>query len=397
MYMRQAGYRAEKQRRNGDRMKKNDIYVIQGTDYKQMAFRILESVEAAKDIGDKRKRIGIKPNLLGAIKAEKGATTHPELVDGVLSYLTANGFSNLAVLEGSWVGDQTLRSAKYTGIYDICKKYQVPFIDLQKDSYQTVDAAGMPIAVCSEALKVDYLINMPVLKGHCQTTVTCALKNSKGLIPNFEKRRFHTMGLHEPIAHLNTVIHQDFILVDNICGDLDFEEGGNPVVMNRVLGLKDPVLCDSYAAEIMGYRPHSVKYIRLAEELGIGSTDVAHANIIPLNEGALDVTEMHKTPRIARLSSHVSAKDACSACYGSLIYALSRLEENGRLNVKNSGTIAVGQGYRGMSGKIGIGQCTKCFEKNLGGCPPKAVDIVDFLQTEWLGIVPDADNAVNRE
>ena len=42
------------------------------------------------------------------------------------------------------------------------------------------------------------------------------------------------MGLHKPIAHLNTGIHQDFIVVDNICGDLDFEDGGNPVVMNRI-------------------------------------------------------------------------------------------------------------------------------------------------------------------
>lgn len=58
----------------------------------------------------------------------------------------------------------------------------------------------------------------------------------KGLIPNTEKRRFHALGLHKPIAHLNMGIHQDFIVVDNICGDLDFEDGGNPVVMNPYLG-----------------------------------------------------------------------------------------------------------------------------------------------------------------
>ncbi len=83
----------------------------------------------------------------------------------------------------------------------------------------------MQLQICDSALALDFLINVPVLKGHCQTKVTCALKNMKGLIPNKEKRHFHAMGLHKPIAHLNTVLRQDFIVVDNICGDLDFEDG----------------------------------------------------------------------------------------------------------------------------------------------------------------------------
>lgn len=61
----------------------------------------------------------------------------------------------------------------------------------------------MKLNVCERAANIDFLINVPVLKGHCQTKITCALKNMKGLIPNTEKRHFHAMGLHEPIAHLN--------------------------------------------------------------------------------------------------------------------------------------------------------------------------------------------------
>ncbi len=364
-------------------MEKNDILVIQGENYKQMAVQILEAAHLADELRDRGKRIGVKPNILGALKASTGAVTHPELVDGVLSYLQENGFKDLVVLESSWVGDRTSRAVKVSGIYDVCQKHQVPFLDLQKDSFQTLDAAGVNISVCQEALKLDHLINIPVLKGHCQTKVTCALKNSKGLIPNSEKRRFHTMGLHKPIAHLNTVIHQDFILLDNICGDLDFEEGGNPVIMNRVLGFKDPVLCDSFAAETIGYHPQDIGYIRLAEELGIGSTDVAHAHLIPLNEGALHVDKMYRSPMVSKLAEYAAPKDACSACYGSLIYALARLEENGETRNKKKGSIAIGQGYRGSSGTLGVGQCTRCFEKHLDGCPPKAVDIVRFLRQEW--------------
>lgn len=364
-------------------MPKNEFYVTQGEDYKEMAIRILQAAGLAADIGDKSKKIGIKPNILAAKKASSGAVTHPELVDGVLTYLKEEGFFNLTVLEGSWVGDLTSQAVRVCGIYHICEKHQVPFIDLQKDSFQTRDAAGMPISVCNEALKLDYLINIPVLKGHCQTTVTCALKNSKGLIPNSEKRRFHTLGLHKPIAHLNTVIHQNFILLDNICGDLDFEEGGNPVTMNRVLGFWDPVLCDSFAAESIGYDPQDIPYIRLAEELGVGSTDVNNANMIQVGDAVPEVKKMQYSRRVSKLAAYAEPKDACSACYGSLIYALDRLNDEGLLSTRKTSSIAIGQGYRGKTGEIGIGQCTSCFEKSLGGCPPKAVDIAAFLRKQW--------------
>lgn len=364
-------------------MNKNDIYLIQGRDYKQMTMKLLQAADLAGAIGDRKKRVGVKPNLAASSRASHGATTHPEMVDGVLTYLKGQGFSNLVVLEGSWVGDVTARAAKVNGIYDVCRNHKVPFVDLQKDSCRTLEGAGMKISVCEEALGLDYLINLPVLKGHCQTRITCALKNSKGLIPNSEKRRFHTLGLHKPIAHLNTIVRQDFILVDNICGDLDFEEGGNPVPMDRILGFWDPVLCDSFAAESIGYRPYDIEYIRLAEQLGVGSSNVARANMIPLNEGAMDVKKIKRTPRITRLEGYAAPKDACSACYGSLIYALDRLEGEGRLRGREMGSIAIGQGYRGKSGVLGVGNCTKCFEKNVRGCPPKAVEIAEFLRREW--------------
>lgn len=107
-------------------------------------------------------------------------------------------------------------------------RYGAELIDTQKEKAKAVDCAGMELHICQCAFDVDYMINVPVMKGHCQTRITCALKNMKGLIPNGEKRRFHSMGLHKPIAHLAVGIRQDFILVDSICGDLNFEDGGIP-------------------------------------------------------------------------------------------------------------------------------------------------------------------------
>ena len=66
-----------------------------------------------------------------------------------------------------------------------------------------------------------------------------------------------------------------------------------------------------------------------------------------------------------------------------MIYALDRLDEEGLLRGKKRRSIAIGQGWQGENGKTGIGRCTRCFEKNLPGCPPSAAEIAAFLREEW--------------
>lgn len=363
-------------------MNKKDMFIIHGTNYKDMAKQILERAAVAESIGSTDRKVALKPNLVAAISPSDGATTHGELLSGALEYLQDHGFTDISIMEGSWVGDNTPSAFRAAGYLDIAQRYQVPLIDLQKDSFSEYDAAGMKLRMCDQASLVDYMINMPVLKGHCQTTVTCALKNYKGIIPNSEKRRFHTMGLHKPIAHLSTIVPKGFILVDNICGDLDFEEGGNPVAMNRVLGFWDPVLCDAYVCDCMGCSVQEVPYIRLAEQLGTGCADTSQANLIMLNEDRTACGQFPLTRRVQSLAGYIDSREACSACYGSLIYALDRLNSHGQLRGKKQ-EICIGQGFKDQSGEIGIGQCTACFSKTLKGCPPKTIDIVEFLEKEW--------------
>lgn len=363
-------------------MTDRQILLIHGDDCRRMAREVLEAANLAEELGDRSMRIGLKPNLVVAAPADGGATTHPELVAGAIEYLQDHGFNRLEVLEGSWVGETTARALRANGLDKVCSRYNVPFYDLQKDDSVQVDAAGLPLRICRRATELDFLINLPVLKGHCQTVVTCALKNNKGLLPNSEKRRFHTMGLHRPIAHLAAAVPPSFCLVDNICGDLDFEEGGNPVTMNRVLGFLDPVLCDSYVCDCMGYSVDEIPYIRMAERLGSGSTDTAHANFIYLNEDRQGSGKFKMTRRVQNLARFAQQKDACSACYGSLIYALDRLNDAGLLR-KGLPPVCIGQGFKGETGEIGVGQCTCGFQKTLKGCPPKAIDMVKFLEENW--------------
>ncbi len=325
--------------------------------------------------------IGIKPNLVCPTPAEMGGTTHPEVVAGIIEYLLEAGFepSELEILEGSWVGDRTSEAFEYCGYNALSRKYGVCLIDMQQErEYEARDCAGLKLNICARALHLDYLINVPVLKGHCQTKITCALKNMKGLIPDAEKRRFHRLGLHEPIAKLNTVLKPDLIVVDHICGDPDFEEGGNPLVRNCVMLAKDPVLVDTFTAKVLGYVPSDVEYITLAESLGVGSTDIENALIRTISGNATEGEQL-ETRKVIETAYAVSEIDSCSACYGSLIPALDRLKAEGlfdRLTEKLDGEkLAIGQGYKGRSGHYGVGNCTAGFEHCIKGCPPEAEHI----------------------
>ena len=187
------------------------------------------------------------------------------------------------------------------------------------------------------------------------------------------------MGLHKPIAYLNKLIKQSLIIIDGMNGDLNFEEGGNPVQMNRIIAGKDPVLIDTYAAHLMGFGIEEVPYIIMAEGIGVGSTDLVNADIIELNK---DNGSRKLTPsrRVQQLSKHIVEDSACSACYGSLIYALERLYEKGLL-CKLKERFYIGQNFKNKQyNGIGIGTCTSGFDKCVNGCPPNARDIVEYFE-----------------
>lgn len=363
-------------------MEKNEILRIYGDDYTAMTKRLLEEA-GLKDMLWEGVRIGIKPNLMSCIPAELGATTHPEVVAGIVEYLQENEYRDISIIEGSWVGDRTPESFEICGYNALAAKYGVNLVDTQMDGHYETGSGEIKVHVCNILKNVDFLINVPVIKGHCQTNITCALKNLKGLIPNFEKRRFHSMGLHEPIAILNSCIKQDFIVVDHICGDLDSEGGGNPYYSNCVMVSRDPVLTDSYVCKLLGYELKDVPYISLAAEAGVGCADLSVMKMRTVDgDGVERDEELPITHKIFKLKDRAEDVDTCSACYESLMEALAQLEEEGLLSQFND-KIMIGQGNRGKEGIYGIGNCTKLFKNYIKGCPPKAEDVYEGIKG-WI-------------
>ena len=348
------------------------IYEIFGTDAHTMTYALMERAQIAAAIPSGAD-VALKPNLVVSAPPETGATTHDGVLSGAIEYLRDHGVKDISIIEGSWVGARTNQSFHAARYDAVSKKYGVPLYDLKGDRTRTVKTALRPMEICCRALDAGYLINLPVLKGHCQTAMTCSLKNCKGCLPDKEKRRFHAEGLMEPIAALAAALRPDLTIVDSICGDLNFEEGGNPVATGRMMLGTDMVQLDTYGCRLMGLDPEYVPYIGLAERWGAGSSALEPGDLIRLNEPSDAAGYPKPSVLVANLTRNVQANNACSACYASLVRALyhSRSRE----------AIAIGQGWKGVPfDGLGVGSCCNCAQRQVKGCPPSAEDILQALQ-----------------
>jgi len=354
------------------------IFQIYGQDAREMTFRLLEASEAFRLV-PAGGSVALKPNLVIAGTPESGATTHPGVLSGCIEYFREHGVSDISVIEGSWVGDETMRAMRRAGYDKVCSRYGVPFYDLKKDQTRPVKTAAGTIDICCRALDVGLLVDLPVLKGHGQTLMTCALKNLKGCLPDREKRHFHAMGLQKPIAALGAVLKPRLIVVDSICGDLDFEEGGTPVQTNRMYLGTDAVQLDAYGRSLMGLNPEDVPYIELCEQYGGGKAVWLPEDITELNQPAAGAAYPKPSGLVAGLTRHVHENQACSACYAALVRALytSRCGEREE--------IYIGQGWKGKKlDGLGVGKCCHGAVECVMGCPPTAEKIAKKLENlQW--------------
>ena len=354
-------------------MKMSKIYQIYGQDAHVMTKELLKASKAIMLLPTGGS-VALKPNLVISGAPENGATTHTGVLSGAIEYFKDNGVEDISVIEGSWVGDDTMRAMRKAGYDAVCSKYDVPFFDLKKDKTRDIETAIGPISVCCRALDAGLLVNLPVLKGHCQTVMTCALKNLKGCLPDREKRRFHSLGLTRPIAALGAALKPKLTIVDSICGDLDFEEGGKPVQTNRMYLGTDAVQLDAYGCSLMGLQLEEVPYIGLAEQYGGGHVFFADGDVVSLNEPS-DAADYPKPSGIvASLTKRVRQDKACSACFAALVRALYAS------GLGKDRDICIGQGWRGKSFNcLGIGNCCSGAKDYVPGCPPLASAIAEKL------------------
>jgi hypothetical protein len=128
------------------------------------------------------------------------------------------------------------------------------------------------------------IIHLPTIKTHVFTTTTGAMKNAFGGLLN-ERRHWTHPVIHETLVDLLMIqkaIHRGvFAVMDGtFAGDGPGPRCMVPHVKNVILASADQVAIDAVAAKLMGFDPLSIKYIRLAHDLGLGCGDPREIDIV---------------------------------------------------------------------------------------------------------------------
>ncbi len=107
-------------------MTKEEIIITYGSNASMMTKALLKRIDIEKLLPDKQATIALKPNLVVAVTADSGATTHPKIVVAIIEHLQGLGYKNLNIVESAWVGDSTKEGFRVNG-YNQISMYQGAF------------------------------------------------------------------------------------------------------------------------------------------------------------------------------------------------------------------------------------------------------------------------------
>jgi hypothetical protein len=121
------------------------------------------------------------------------------------------------------------------------------------------------------------IVHLPTIKTHMYTVTTGAMKNAFGGLLSKYRHYTHTW-IHETLVDLLAIQKE---IHPGILAMMDGTTAGNgagprmvqPEVKNVILASPDQVAIDAVAANLMGFDPLGIPYIRLAHEQGLGVGD----------------------------------------------------------------------------------------------------------------------------
>jgi uncharacterized protein (DUF362 family) len=217
-------------------------------------------------------------------------------------FLKQHQIKNFIIGEGSGFAD-TFKAYQVAGVDVVAEKWNVPLVDLNRDKFIEVKPvtplALKRIKIAKTALE-STIISVPKLKPHRMARVTLSLKNMMGAVT---PKNFIHYPLSQKIVDLASIIKPNVAIIDEIIAGEGHENSGEPVEMNLVIAGTDPVAVDSVGAAVMGISPKKVDHLRLAEERGLGISDLKRIEI--LGEPIAKVEKKFRTSVLSKFLVHI--------------------------------------------------------------------------------------------
>lgn len=220
------------------------------------------------------KKLFIKVNLISS-EFVPGQCTSPLVLDGLFRELTRYNYDVIFGDADLAAARQCNKAANVWGHLKLAEKYGVRFQNLSEDELVKVAVNGevfKSLKIPRTVLEADSIISIPVLKTHCLTLLTCALKHFLGIVPRV-RHQYHQV-VDKAIVDINAFLKPkvSFILVDGTIGmEGNGPRTGKPKICDVILASSDPVATDVVAAKYMGLP--IPEHVKIAAERGLGSLD----------------------------------------------------------------------------------------------------------------------------
>ena len=380
--------------------------------------RVDDAVRQAVDLVDGMSiltpgcKVLIKPNLVKPSPSGSGIITDARVTEAVVRFVLEHNPGRVIIGEGSSIGYDmpgrvdSLTAMEVSGTADVARKYGLDMVDLNRDEVVEVHAQDAYVmetfGVAKTAWEADIIIDLPVLKTHSRTGITCGLKNMKGVLPGNEKKRTHRLGLDRGIVDLNRVMKPHLTVVDGLVG-----RGGthtrdeDRMTLNCIVAGADVVAVDAVCATIMGFDVDEILHIRLADEAGIGEADLDRIHVY--GERIASVARPFQ-PYVEAAKERfgdatIIEKNSCTGCWGEMESAFLYLNQAGFSDRLKEIILVMGtpDEIPDLEGTpVIVGKCPSDFKSLgvwVGGCPPHGIKITDAV-CDALGLDKEAVHAV---
>jgi len=264
---------------------KYDMVAIMGGDPDAMFDLGIQELGGIGTFVTKGQKVLIKPNIGWDVIPELAANTNPVLVKRIIEHCFKAGAKEVYVLDHAI--DNWINTYKNSGIGKAAKSAGAKVVPANSEKYY--QEISIPTAVKLKSTKVhelllesDVFINVPVLKDHNSTRITCALKNAMGLVWN--RGYWHANNLHQCIADYALFEKKPALNVID-CFNVLAKHGPQGVSKEDVVQMKSQIITtdwvagDAAAARMLGIAPEKIDYLLIADKMGIGTIKLETLNI----------------------------------------------------------------------------------------------------------------------